>query len=299
MSKQAAHSCYCDYILSLTQQDSFAGLDNCFVESCALLVDSPTASLYLGNSNSRSEEILLARYQVAKTKTQLEQPYLMAITLNSGQLLNLSLQRQPQACQTQELDNLIQVYINQHEHLSRSNKDSLTGLKNRRAFDLEYLELLEEVQQHHSQNFLAVADIDFFKKVNDEYGHVVGDETLISVAQIMKRYFKRDDFMYRFGGEEFVILLHDTSFQQATKLLDDLRQTFADYDFAQVGQKTLSLGYTELVRDGSAGMLFERADAALYYAKSNGRNCIMCYETLVDEKKIERIMHRQGDVDFF
>lgn len=135
--------------------------------------------------------------------------------------------------------------------------------------------------------------------VNDEFGHIVGDETLIAFSNIMKTFFERNEYIFRFGGEEFVVLLHDTTLLEAQILLEQFRSEIENYPFAQIGHRTISIGYISLSEDVDPSILFERADAALYYAKQHGRNCIYNYENLVKSNLIQPINQRSGPVELF
>jgi diguanylate cyclase (GGDEF)-like protein len=292
-------SCGCDYVLDLTVQDTFSKLDHSFVKASAKLADSQDARLYLGDYKDADETFLLASFQHLDAHAKNSKAVVYPVKLASGQIISLWLSSFPDENFVHEFGVLTGIYISQYEHLCRSNKDALTTLKNRRAFDLEYIKLNSDMRHDNRQHMLAIVDIDYFKEVNDNFGHIVGDETLISVASILKSFFKKDDSIYRFGGEEFILLLHDLDRQQAEKILNDLRKSFEDFCFAQVGQRTVSIGFAELVNGYDAGVFFERADTALYQAKDSGRNCVMCYEDLVERRVIEPVHTREGSVELF
>ena len=99
--------------------------------------------------------------------------------------------------------------------------------------------------QDNSTHWLAVSDIDFFKRVNDDFGHLYGDEVLLLMANIMRETFRGTDILFRFGGEEFVIVLRSTNQQGAHQALERFRITVEEYDFPQVGNVTISIGYIE------------------------------------------------------
>ena len=179
----------------------------------------------------------------------------------------------------------------------------MTELKNRRAFDIEYERLtesyLEQNDKEHHGHLLAILDVDFFKLVNDNHGHIVGDETLISISNIMKEFFMREDHLYRFGGEEFIILMHNTRLESAANILEALRVLISKYNFPQVGKKTVSIGFVEIQKGIDNSLLFDRADSALYYAKHSGRNCVKNYETLVFNNNIQAVISKNGNVEIF
>ncbi len=138
-----------------------------------------------------------------------------------------------------------------------------------------------------------------FKNLDDRFGHVIGDETLIAVANLMKDFFERDDYLYRFGGEEFIILLQDIDRPEGADLLERLRMEVAEHHFPHLDHITVSIGFVRLPHACDSILLFERADAALYHAKASGRNCIKNYQYMVDRGEIEAIDKRSGAVELF
>lgn len=154
-------------------------------------------------------------------------------------------------------------------------QDTLTGIPNRMAYD-ERLELSVATFKRHSVPFvLVVWDIDYFKKVNDRYGHSAGDQVLKLVASILNKNMRDIDFLARYGGEEFVSILTVTNIKNAQKITDKLRQIIEESHFHfrdEAVDVTISAGFAEIKKDESAESLFMRADKALYKAKENGRN---------------------------
>jgi diguanylate cyclase (GGDEF)-like protein len=131
-----------------------------------------------------------------------------------------------------------------------------------------------------------VVDIDHFKRVNDTFGHVYGDEVLVLVAGILKRGFRDQDRVFRFGGEEFAVLLADVTPGQAERALERFRACVEEARFPQVGRVTVSIGVTTIVPDETGLEAFGRADEALYMAKNDGRNRLRRYETLIAQGRI-------------
>lgn len=117
--------------------------------------------------------------------------------------------------------------------------------------------------------------------MNDRFGHLFGDEVLLLVARIMRSVFRPHDVLFRFGGEEFVVLLAATNATVAQVAVERLRATVEAYAFPQVGQVTISAGFTCVSPDDSPIGAFERGDEALYLAKQQGRNRALCWEELV------------------
>ena len=153
--------------------------------------------------------------------------------------------------------------------------DALTKLPNRMAWDEKFKATWSQVKKQHSATYLAILDIDHFKQINDKYGHSVGDKTLQIIAGHTRKLLHKDDFLARWGGEEFAALLFDTSIDDAYKKLESLREKIAKLPFMFKGNRvsvTLSIGLSDLRRHKVSEDAFEEADKLLYEAKSNGRN---------------------------
>lgn len=162
-----------------------------------------------------------------------------------------------------------------------SSTDSLTGLLNRRGFrQFADRELLRAERTGNSFS-MALADIDFFKSINDRYGHAAGDEVLKTIAGIIKRNLRETDLVARWGGEEFLILLTDTTVDTAAGILERLRAKIeqTSFSFLESGKRlTLSFGLTVFMAGKSLETLIEEADAALYEAKRTGRNRVVIWK---------------------
>jgi diguanylate cyclase len=157
--------------------------------------------------------------------------------------------------------------------------DALTGLLNRRGCEKKLAELsLDEV---HSS---MVLDIDHFKKVNDTFGHGIGDVVIQRVASIIKKHVSTQDISVRYGGEEFVVIFPNKSLDIAHKIAEKIRTSVSELKLVQRQSKktlppiTVSIGIAELEKDMSWKTLFNTADQALYRAKNSGRNCSMLAE---------------------
>lgn len=149
--------------------------------------------------------------------------------------------------------------------------DSLTGLKNRRHFELALNTAAERHAALGRRYSLMVVDIDHFKRLNDRYGHDAGDDTLRHVAGILRLRSRTMDCAARWGGEEFAVLLPDTGLDLASSLADDIRSLVAASGFPVSGL-SVSIGVGEVAPGEDAGAFFRRVDAALYRAKANGRD---------------------------
>jgi diguanylate cyclase (GGDEF)-like protein len=186
---------------------------------------------------------------------------------------------------------IVGVYRNFQNLLDYSERDSLTGLLNRKTFDGQLTRMLQasgtqltpslESPANESGQWLVVADIDFFKSVNDRYGHVFGDEVLILVANMLVSSFRADDRVFRFGGEEFVILLRSATREQAHHIIERFRTNLEEHVFPQVGSVTVSLGYVQVRPGDSPVASLGHADQALYHAKTHGRNRSCHYDDIV------------------
>lgn len=160
--------------------------------------------------------------------------------------------------------------------------DGLTGLYNRRQFELSVEQEYNRTKRHPSDFSLAILDIDFFKKVNDNFGHQYGDYVLKTVADLMKIAFRKTDLLYRYGGEELVMIMPETNIEGALVPVQRLRRMVEEYDFDYNGVKTkvtVSMGLTMNYQEfNTATEMLKSADEALYKAKESGRNRIVLHE---------------------
>jgi two-component system, cell cycle response regulator len=155
--------------------------------------------------------------------------------------------------------------------------DSLTSLRNRRAFDQEFASRFEQARRYGRPLSLALIDLDHFKAVNDAFGHSAGDGVLRAIAQILGHGTRRSDFIARIGGEEFAVLLPETSLFEALHFAEKIRTTIAGATIRTEGfthQVTVSIGVANVPHSviKTPQMLFDAADQALYRAKNRGRN---------------------------
>jgi len=139
--------------------------------------------------------------------------------------------------------------------------------------------------------FMGEIDIDHFKTINDRFGHLHGDEVLVILARILRSTFRKTDLIYRFGGEEFVVIVYVDDRKDAGTTFERLRRSIENHAFPQVGKVTVSVGITEIRNTSFPVELLGRADQALYYAKTHGRNQVCFYEALVASKEIEAYSH--------
>ena len=133
--------------------------------------------------------------------------------------------------------------------------------------------------------------------MNDQHGHLIGDEVLLLVAQLMRSSFRHGDRIYRFGGEEFVVLLRCPNPDSAGRAFDRLRQRIEQHDFPQLGRLTVSIGHTGIEADDTPGAAFERADRAVYHAKQTGRNRTVAFTDLAPQPATKTAP--RGELEFF
>lgn len=211
----------------------------------------------------------------------------------------------------------LKVYSNYLTLLDESETDTLTGLLNRRTFDNNIEKIVAERSPPDSElnastpenlgrrtgaaehpHWLAVLDIDHFKRVNDRFGHLYGDEVLILLARQMRLVFRQADKLFRFGGEEFVVVLDRTSLENAKQVLERFRSAIEHFHFPQLGKITVSIGFVRLDKNDVPSSIIGRADQALYYAKHHGRNQVCFYEDLLAAGKLAG-EHFSDDIQLF
>ena len=212
--------------------------------------------------------------------------------------LDAAIAAPPRADRQRLASALLRIYQNHLDILDDSEKDDLTGLLNRKTFDaaLNRLTLIEAPRRASAGRFqridrrrpadpkqprwLAIMDIDFFKRINDRFGHARGDEVLAAMARLMRDSFRESDRLFRCGGEEFVVILEPTDERYVRGILERFRRAVEAHDFSGIGLVTMSMGYTSLAADDDRANALRRADEALYAAKRQGRNQVIAYEEL-------------------
>jgi diguanylate cyclase (GGDEF)-like protein len=199
---------------------------------------------------------------------------------------------------------IVGVYRNFQNLLDYSERDSLTGLLNRKTFDDQLARMLHcahepdarepgmperRQPQGEEKQWLAVVDVDHFKAVNDKFGHLYGDEVLILIANLLQSSFRAQDRVFRFGGEEFVVLLRSTTLENAWKIIERFRTNVENHEFPQLGRVTVSVGFVSISAFESPVVTLGHADQALYYAKSKGRNQACHYDDLVSHGVLQAV----------
>lgn len=205
---------------------------------------------------------------------------------------------------------VLRVYRNFQGLLDYSERDTLTGLLNRKTFDESFLRIVvpdaaEAVSSeplrrlnNRASTWLGVIDIDHFKRVNDGFGHLIGDEVLLLLSRLMRSSFRFHDHLFRFGGEEFVVLMRCGNGTDAEAAFERFRANVEGYVFPRVGKITVSVGFSEVRSGDSPSAAFERADKAVYYVKQNGRNSVCDHAELIASGKLADEAH-DGDVELF
>jgi polar amino acid transport system substrate-binding protein len=150
--------------------------------------------------------------------------------------------------------------------------DKLTDVYNRTKLDEILLDEINRCKRFECSFGFCILDIDYFKSTNDSFGHLVGDKILISFAKLLKESIRETDYVGRWGGEEFVIIVPKTNKENLTAFAQKLRVKIENFDFEKVGKKTASFGITVTTENDTIETVIKRADDALYQAKKNGRN---------------------------
>ncbi len=206
---------------------------------------------------------------------------------------------------------ILQIYRNFCSLMQHAQTDQLTGLANRTTFDdciTKVYDLIQPISEPHDVErregeslsyWLVMVDIDHFKQVNDRFGHPYGDEVLVLLAQLMKKAFRDQDMIFRFGGEEFVLIIACPSSADCRTTLERFRLQVEQYAFPQIDTLTVSIGVTQMLRETFAGTLLDYADQALYYGKRNGRNQVVFFEDLVAQGLASPVNIQPGGISFF
>ena len=201
---------------------------------------------------------------------------------------------------------MIKIHANYARLLFDSERDTLTGLFNRKKLEQKLGEMLAARNSGYNRegdagksDYLAVFDIDHFKRVNDNYGHLIGDEVLLIFAGLVRAALRDLDWVFRYGGEEFVALVKSVTPEMIVIILDRIRTKIQNHAFPQVGQVTVSIGFAPIADQALPPHIFEEADKALYYAKEHGRNQVCDYRALIQSGEIEPEERISGSVELF
>lgn len=210
---------------------------------------------------------------------------------------------------------LIEYFTHHIALLDYGETDTLTSLANRKTFDKHLFEVMGNAANDETllmtgsqkrrkasldgRHWLAVCDIDHFKLINDNHGHLIGDEVLVMFGRLMRESFRYDDQLFRFGGEEFVAVLQPAKQANVHAVFERFRTAVESHVFSRVGHVTVSVGYSQLLLNDTPADVIDRADEALYYAKQHGRNQSACFETLVNAGKLTPQSSEKGEIELF
>ncbi len=200
---------------------------------------------------------------------------LSAVVMQAGSIHTTVKSSHQELLETRQSLNSMQEELAETRQLL--NEDSLTGALNRRGLDQVLSREIARAQRQHAQLSLAMVDLDYFKRVNDEHGHEAGDLMLMHFTSLLRSVMRKSDALVRYGGEEFTLLLPETDVRGAQFVLGRLQQVMARTPLNYEGKKintTFSAGIACLKTDENGHGLLRRADAALYQAKSSGRNTL-------------------------
>ena len=170
----------------------------------------------------------------------------------------------------------IQLFETLKKYEELASTDTLTGIFNHGRIETEITNSIESFKTVHIPVTYMMIDIDYFKKVNDQFGHSTGNVVLKQFVKTIKDFFDNQNIIPgRWGGEEFICVCYDIKIDKARELALQLKQKIEQTDFEKAGHLTCSIGLTEIIKGDTSAVLFDRVDQAMYEAKSNGRNCVI------------------------
>ena len=282
--------CQCDYLVELTQAQDMTTLD-CTLESQLSKILEAKKFYIIRRDES------LSLVSSAKIKTTFD------LSEHDCSIAKIIIESNLDNEVTGHINTLLEVYQNQYRLIARINNDQLTKLGNRHALENKFYDLFHfgknKRRTKEKQACVGIFDIDHFKSINDTFGHLYGDEVLVHLSQLMLNTFRDTDFLFRYGGEEFVVILTDLDLKQAYNVLERFRKKVEEYSFPFVGNVTISLGLTSLNRSLDSITMIAQADKALYYAKENGRNQLHAYENLIENGKLQSEQAKEDDITLF
>lgn len=277
--------CNCSTLISLTRQTNFNKLNDLLV---AVVADIASAEHVYIHGRHDDDSSLSQEHDI------------IPISRGHDESAKLVIVGRKDPLDVHLLKDVLEVYANQYHHLTRGSSDLLTGLYNRRVFD-EHMDRLfgskRSGRQTNVSRAFAIMDVDYFKKINDGFGHLYGDEILILLSNMMRDSFRPDDWLFRYGGEEFIVVLNNIDPKIAKASLERFRQKVEERKFPQVGHVTVSIGVTDVNYDFGRTLVLTQADRALYFAKNNGRNRVDYYPELISDGKLEPGEEFGGDLE--
>jgi diguanylate cyclase len=245
----------------------------------------------IGNSNDFSQSLAGAHREIITSGDREQLRFIVETLVRATK----EVEEANQTLQKRLVDSREEINVLQ-ENLevvrTESLTDPLTTLANRKFFEESIKSFIEESEESGVPLSLILTDIDHFKKFNDTYGHLTGDQVLRLVAIALKQNVKGHDVAARYGGEEFVVLLPRTALMAAVTVADNIRRAVMGKELMRrstgetLGRVTISLGVANWRKGDTVATLLERADACLYAAKHGGRNCVVA-ETALDDAEVD------------
>lgn len=200
------------------------------------------------------------------------------------------------------IQGFLRIYSNFQSIINDNEHDTLTGLLNRKTFDAQLSNLLSDVSPRitsatslpdrrnpelNKNHWVGILDIDHFKSINDNFGHIYGDEVLLLFSDLMKKSFRSNDLLFRYGGEEFVVVLTSSTESEAFQAFERFRHIIEKFNFPQVGRVTVSIGMVKTDSSEIPTTILDHGDQALYYSKEHGRNQVSNYHQLIASGKLK------------
>ncbi|WP_245688456.1 GGDEF domain-containing protein [Vibrio sonorensis] len=207
---------------------------------------------------------------------------------NQSARLSLTLKTSPYKYEML-IDGFTKIYRNYLLLLDENERDKLTGLLNRKTLE-ERMEFCFDFSSANETDedgaWIVILDIDHFKRINDQHGHMIGDEILLLFSQYMQCNFSSPKQLFRFGGEEFLIIFPPSKKDPVIKEVEGFRSYISNTQFPQIDGLTFSAGVCSFHRHDLLTTILDKADKALYYAKEHGRNKVSVYEELLEAGKL-------------
>jgi diguanylate cyclase (GGDEF)-like protein len=302
--------CSCEQLVTLTSPDSFEGLHGAMVEVLSQLHPDCRVLLYAGvyREETDANELLACAGRTQAPPAECETALTRQIEDDRTHepLATLLIYSDAPVEVHPDMDCLIQVYKHQCHHIRQATSDKLTGLMNRDLLDHHLQSIYDELRRGERRDTgkrtdcaLAFIDIDNFKRINDQHGHLMGDEVLLLISQLMNKTFRENDLLFRFGGEEFIVILRYCDRDNAQWVLERFRKAIENFKFPFTNQITVSIGFTMIEPIVNYDVMISRADKALYYVKEHGKNACGCYENLVETNAIVTHVPNESDVELF
>ncbi len=201
------------------------------------------------------------------------------VTYPNGEKVYLQTQKNPFHYCEEEIGilgvsrDITMMYLAQKEIKAKTYIDELTGINNRKSFNKRLDEMFSIYERYNTIFSMLLFDIDDFKSINDTYGHIVGDEVLVAISQLIKNLIRESDHIFRIGGEEFTLLFPHTTLPQAKVIAEKIREHVQrDLTIIEDRKITISIGLSQVEQDDDADRLFKRVDDLMYHSKRSGKN---------------------------